>query len=109
MVDQPEVELLWWRGCPSWERAVALVRAEMQDAGLDPDALRTREIRDDAQAAAEGFPGSPTIRVNGRDLQDPGNQPGGLTCRIYRLRDGRISPLPDRGDVREALQDATGG
>ena len=50
--------------------------------------------------------GSPTIRVNGRDLQPPGDEPVGLTCRVYRLRDGRISPLPDRAEVREALAGA---
>jgi hypothetical protein len=53
--------------------------------------------------------GSPTIRVNGRDLQPPGDEPVGLTCRVYRLRDGRISPLPDRAEVREALSGAIAG
>jgi hypothetical protein len=27
----------------------------------------------------------------------------GLACRIYRRRDGRISPTPDPADVRDAL------
>ena len=98
------VELLWWRGCPSWERATELVREQMALAGLDPGALELREIRSDADAEAEGFPGSPTIRVDGRDIQDPGDQPGGLTCRVYRLADGRISALPDPADVAAALQ-----
>jgi hypothetical protein len=99
----PRVELLWWSGCPSWEEAVRLVRAEMEAAGLDPEALEVREVRSDEQAERDGFPGSPTIRVDGRDVQDPGDQPLGLTCRVYRLRDGRISALPDPEDVRDAL------
>ncbi len=74
--------------------------------GLDPGALEVREIRTDEDAAHEGFVGSPTIRIDGRDLQPPGDEPIGLTCRVYRLRDGRISPLPDRADVRETLADA---
>jgi hypothetical protein len=104
----PDVELLWWSGCPSTEEAVELVRAEMEAAGLDPEALRMREIQTDAAADAEDFPGSPTVRVDGRDVQAPNEHPGGLTCRVYRLRDGRISPLPDREDVREALIEAKG-
>ena len=101
------VELLWWRGCPSWERATELVREQMGLAGLDPDSLELREIRSDADAEAEGFPGSPTIRVDGRDVQDPGDQPGGLTCRVYRLADGRISALPDPAQVAAALTKVT--
>ena len=45
-----------------------------------------------------------TIRVAGRDIQPPGDAPAGLTCRVYRLRDGRISALPDPADIREALE-----
>jgi hypothetical protein len=38
-------------------------------------------------------------------VQPPGSeQPIGLTCRVYRHRDGRVSPLPDRADMREALR-----
>ena len=109
MANDPDVELLWWRGCPSTDEAIALVRDEMRGAGLDPAGLRVREIRTDLEAEGAGFPGSPTVRVNGCDIQPPDDQPGGLTCRVYRLRDGRVSPLPDRADVREALLEATGG
>ncbi len=100
----PRVELLWWSGCPSWEEAVRLVRAEMVAAGLDPEALEIREVHTDGEAEREGFVGSPTIRIDGRDVQEPGDEPVGLTCRVYRLRDGRISALPDPEDVRDALR-----
>ncbi len=100
----PRVELLWWSGCPSWEEAVRLVRAEMVAAGLDPEALEIREVHTDGEAEREGFVGSPTIRIDGRDVQEPGDEPVGLTCRVYRLRDGGISALPDSEDVRDALR-----
>ena len=58
---------------------------------------------------ASGFVGSPTIRVDGRDVQPPGGEPAGLTCRVYRLRDGRISPLPDRADVARGARSALEG
>lgn len=106
MSTVPRVELLWWSGCPSWEEAVRLVRDEMTAAGLDPDRLQLRELRADGEARREGFVGSPTVRVDGRDIADPGDQPTGLTCRVYRLRDGRISALPDPADVRDALEAA---
>ena len=104
------VEFFWWRGCPSWEESLAELRDEMQALGLDPeDELSVREITSDAEAEAFGFPGSPTIRVDGRDIVDPADQPQGLTCRVYQLRDGRYSAVPDRADVAEALSAASNG
>lgn len=97
------VELLWWRGCPSTEEALAELREEMASAGLDPASVVLREIHDDAEAERAGFVGSPTIRVDGRDVAEIGDEPPGLNCRVYRLRDGRVSSLPDRADVRAAL------
>ena len=102
------VELLFWAGCPSYPAALADLRAALAEAGLDPQRVIVREIDTDAAAAAEGFVGSPTMRIDGRDVQPPGDEPTGLTCRVYRLRDGRYSPTPDPADVREALLAASG-
>ena len=100
---EPTVEFLWWGGCPSWQRALSDLRAEMANLGLDPAAVALREVETDEDADVERFVGSPTIRVGGRDVQPPGDVPAGLSCRVYRLRDGRISALPDPADVRAAL------
>jgi hypothetical protein len=63
------------------------------------------ETEDDAQR--ERFVGSPTIRVGGVEVAPEEGEPVGLTCRVYRLRDGRTSPTPDPGDIREAIRRAT--
>ncbi|HSI80408.1 MAG TPA: hypothetical protein VK919_07130 [Solirubrobacterales bacterium] len=109
MSPTPKVELLWWSGCPSTDEALATLRDEMREVGLDPGAVEVRAVETDGEAEREAFVGSPTIRIDGRDVQDPGGEPIGLTCRVYRLRDGRISPVPDPADVREALLEATEG
>jgi hypothetical protein len=100
----PRVEVLWWEGCPSTPRALAELRDAMRALGLDPEGVEVREVRTHDEAEAERFPGSPTIRVDGRDVV-PGAEAAGaaLTCRVYRLRDGRVSPTPDPEDVRAAL------
>ena len=98
------VELLWWQGCPSHERALADLREALADLGFDPAMAEPREIETDADAERESFLGSPTIRVDGGDLFGP--TPAdvvGLSCRVYRLRDGRPSPTPDPQDLRDAL------
>lgn len=108
MAAQVEIEFLWWRECPSWERALEMLREEMERAGLEPDAVRLTEIDSEADAERARFPGSPTIRIGGTDFQEPDPATvGGLTCRVYRKRDGRTSPLPDSEDLREALERAS--
>jgi 8-oxo-dGTP pyrophosphatase MutT (NUDIX family) len=105
MASEPRVELLWWRECPSWERALAMLREAMEAAGLDQKSVDVREVDTDALAEREDFVGSPTIRVNGRDVQPPvAGEPTGLACRVYRRRDGRTSPLPDPEDLLNALR-----
>jgi hypothetical protein len=102
----PAVELLWWEGCPSHPDALADLERILSDEGLPVEVERV-EIESDEQAERERFPGSPTIRINGGDVVPPGDgEPFSLTCRIYRLRDGRISPTPDPEDVRAALRRA---
>jgi hypothetical protein len=105
-MTQPHVELLFWEGCPSHPQALADLREAMIELGLRPERIEVREVDTDERATSEGFVGSPTIRVDGVDVQDPGEEPAGLTCRIYHRRDGRISPLPDPADVRDALHNA---
>jgi hypothetical protein len=98
------VELLWWEGCPSTERALAAVREALTDLGLDAELVRTREIHSDGDAREAGFIGSPTILIDGADLVPAAaDEPIGLSCRVYRRRDGAVSPIPDPDDLREAL------
>ena len=97
------VELLFWAGCPSYGKALRELQDVLRESGYDPEAVIVREIKTDGDAASEGFVGSPTIRIDGADVQPLADEPTGLTCRIYRRRDGRISPTPDPADLREAV------
>ena len=101
------VELLWWEGCPSHPETLDDLRAALREEGIDAE-VELVEVESDEQARRERFPGSPTIRLDGEDAlpADPG-EPFSLTCRIYRTRDGRISPTPDPEDLREAVRRAT--
>jgi hypothetical protein len=97
------VELLFWEGCPSHPKALADLRETMSALGLDPGGIVVREVHGELDAEQERFIGSPTIRIDGVDIQPAESEPYGLTCRVYHRRDGRISPTPDPADVREAL------
>ena len=98
------VELLFWAGCPSHEKALQELREVLAEEGLDPQDVDVREVETDGDAAAERFVGSPTVRVDGVDVQREPNEPVGLTCRVYTRRDGRISPTPDPEDIRDLVR-----
>ncbi|MBA3267821.1 MAG: thioredoxin family protein [Acidimicrobiia bacterium] len=100
----PKVELLWWEGCPSTARALATLRDVLAEEGLDPDCVVQREVDTDGEAEREGFVGSPTIRIGGVEVAPVEDEPAGLTCRVYRLRDGRTSPAPDPEDIRDVIK-----
>ena len=98
-----KVELFYWRGCPSYPEAQRLVEEVLGRAGADV-AVELREVETDEQALELGFPGSPTIRVDGRDVDPVGAEaPPALTCRIYHLPDGRMSPVPAPEQIEAAL------
>ncbi len=83
-----------------------MVREALAAEDLDPDSVELREIETGDEAERERFVGSPTIRVDGVEVAPVADEPSGLTCRVYRLRDGRVSPTPDPEDVRDAIRSA---
>jgi hypothetical protein len=100
------VELLFWAGCPSHEKALQELRAVLAEEGLDPREVVVSEIETENDASAERFIGSPTVRVDGVEVQPAPNEPVALTCRVYTRRDGRISPTPDPEDIRDLVRRA---
>jgi hypothetical protein len=99
------IELLYWDGCPSHPEALRDLRAALNELGHPELKVGLVEITTEEQASEYGFVGSPTLRIDGADpLPPPEEEPPSLTCRVYRLRDGRYSPTPDPADLRDALR-----
>jgi glutaredoxin len=106
----PEIELLWWEGCPSTERTLRELREALVDLDLGTVEVHMRELETEADAREAGFAGSPTILIDGTDAVGlSAEEAAGLSCRVYRRRDGRISPTPDPADLRDALRRAASG
>lgn len=97
------VELLYFDGCPSHERLLPRLRELVTAA--DPGAkVELRRIETIEEAERERFLGSPTVRVDGRDV-DPGAEERsdfGMKCRLYRTRDD-LNGLPPEGWISDAL------
>lgn len=96
-----KVEILYFEGCPNHRPAVERVQQVIQEERLIAE-LAEVEVRDEATAKAVGFLGSPTIRVNGLDIEPTarGLQPFGMACRTY------TGGLPSREIIRAALREA---
>jgi hypothetical protein len=105
-----QIEYLWWAECPSHDEGAELLQAALAAEGLDVPVVEI-EVTSEAEAQRLQFIGSPTFRVDGRDLDSrpvPTGAAGlyALTCRAYRREDGRISPLPSLAWLRQALREA---
>jgi hypothetical protein len=99
-----KIEVYFWDGCPSHPEAIELLREVLAQRGLETP-VEVHEVLTHEEAQELRFPGSPTIRVDGRDVDPPGaDAPPSLTCRVYRLPDGRPSPVPSREQLEEALR-----
>ena len=97
------IELLSFEGCPSHEAFVPRLDELLARAGVDA-AVQQRRVESQADAERERFLGSPTLRVDGVDV-DPGaaqRSDFGMKCRLYATEDG-LRGMPEDGWVREAL------
>jgi hypothetical protein len=81
-----------------------LLEQVLSERGIEAE-LDVREVTTREEAEALRFPGSPTILVDGRDVDPEGaNARPALNCRIYRLPDGSPSPVPSREQLEAALR-----
>jgi hypothetical protein len=100
---RPLVEVFYVRDCPHYAGALALVERVLGELGIDAE-LRISLIGDQAAAERARLPGSPTIRVDGRDVE-PGSEPPAqvsVACRLYR-HEHRLAGQPAKRWVRDAL------
>ncbi|MHA7836564.1 MAG: DF family (seleno)protein [bacterium] len=99
-----KIEILSFAGCPHREPTLERVREVLAASGVDAE-LAEVEVRDAAEAARFRFPGSPTVRVDGRDIEgdpgDDGGDEGALSCRLYGA-----SGTPPRALIEEAIRRA---
>jgi hypothetical protein len=98
------IEVLYFDGCPSHERLLPTVRRLASEVRAE---LMLRRVESPEQAEAERFLGSPTVRVDGADVE-PGARTRtdyGIKCRLFRVGGGQ-SPTPPEQWIRAALDRA---
>jgi len=93
------VELLTTLDCPHAERVEAILRTALAEDGREGRVHRVY-VTDLDNAAGLGFHGSPTIRIDGRDVVPvPADLPINLGCRLYRQPDGTLGGVIPRETI----------
>jgi len=104
---RPLVQILDFDRCPNHEPALALVERIDRELGTDAE-VRMVKVSDQEAAERLRFLGSPTVRVNGVDI-DPGADQRteyAFSCRIFTTEGGPAGQ-PDERWVRAALTRAS--
>ncbi len=98
-----KIELLYFDGCPSWKRTLKDLREVMEEMGID-DEIEMIEIKTDEDVQRHRFLGSPSIRVNGRDIEErmANDTDYNMRCRVYR-NDLMFQGWPSKDMLRDAL------
>lgn len=98
------IEILYFEGCPNHEGLETRIRSLLDAAGID-ETINHRRIDSEDQARAEHFLGSPTVRVNGIDVEPDAHRRDayGLTCRVYATDGGLRGTPPDQW-ITDAVQ-----
>jgi hypothetical protein len=103
-----KVEVLYISECPSHHAAVKLLRDVLAAERLLAE-IHEVLVRDEAMAKKLRFAGSPTIRINGRDIGDETQTAGSfsLSCRLYP--GSKQTGLPPAEMVHRAVREAQQG
>jgi hypothetical protein len=85
-----EIVLLYFEGCPSYRRAWGDILEALVEERIDAN-VRPVAVEDAETAERLHFAGSPSILINGRDLEDY-RGPGTMACRVYAENGGKGWP-----------------
>ncbi len=82
-----KIELMYFENCPSWK-----ITYQYLDAILNYQKISTKihliNVETNEDAVKYEFPGSPTIKVNGKDIFPTNQINYALGCRVYDTPQG---------------------
>ena len=95
------IEVLYIPGCPHHQPTVKRVRKVLASESV-ADEVREVPVKTEVEAQSLEFPGSPTVRVNGRDIEPNRTATAVFACRLYA--DG--AGIPSEDILRAAISHA---
>lgn len=97
------IEVLYFEGCPHYRETVELLERLLLEEGLS-GAIVQHPVTTHEEAVRVRFLGSPTIRVDGEDVEVAARSRDdfGVKCRLYSVS-GRLVGLPNADTLRAAI------
>jgi hypothetical protein len=95
-----KIEFLYFTSCPSHQNALHNLKEVIERLDLDAE-LTMIEVESPEAAASIGFFGSPSIKINGVDLERRVG-PASFNCRLYQTA-GKMTGVPTKEFIEEKL------
>jgi hypothetical protein len=104
-----KIEVLYFEGCPNHKPAVERVRELLRQEAILAEVMEVN-VNDASVAQKLGFLGSPSVRVNGLDVEPERRtaRDYGMMCRTDVVN-GRRQGLPSCEMLRQAFREALSG
>jgi copper chaperone CopZ len=101
-----KIEVLYFDECPNHSPAVDRIREVLKEEGISAHVSEVK-VADERAAQAIGFLGSPSIRVDGVDVEPAArsSKDYGMMCRTY-LEGGKRVGVPSSESIRAAIREA---
>ena len=101
-----KIEFLYFKGCSHWEAALEELQDLLGAKGVE-DEIGVVRVSSNDEADRLRFPGSPTIRINGEDVEPEAPSSGfHLACRVYEV-EGEFLGRPPKEWLDAALDEAS--
>ncbi len=97
-----KIDLLYFDGCPNYKRGLEDLKTALALEGMEAEINLVR-MGDNAEAARLKFLGSPSFRVDGRELWPEEHKVYNLNCRVY-LTPAGLNGSPTIEMLREKLR-----
>ena len=102
---QKNIELLYFEDCPSWKNTLDVLNAVIDENELDVE-IDLLKVETQEEAELYHFVGSPTIRIDGKDIFPTGQDQYALGCRVYSTPEG-FKGWPTKDMLKEKLENIT--
>jgi len=98
------IDVLYYEDCPHYIEAVKTLKEVLSEESVEAQ-VNMVKVAKGGEAEAFGFVGSPTILIDGHDVQrgTDHTSPFQGHCRIYRYK-GNVFEIPPKDMIRDALK-----
>lgn len=100
-----KIEFYYFDGCPSHEPAYENLKEVLIEKGIETE-IETIKVKSQEDAERLNFQGSPSIRINGKDIEGK-EERYSYSCRVFKI-EGKLTGVPTKEFLSEKISILTG-